>query len=132
MTERIERNDAEWHQRLTAEQFHITREKGTERAFTGEYWETETPGVYHCICCDQPLFDSQAKFDPGTGWPSFSDTIAESAVTRLADYSGGQNRTEAACSCCDAHLGHVFDDGPPPTNLRYSISSAALRLEPRE
>jgi len=130
MTDRIERTDAEWRQRLTAEQFHITREKGAERAFTGEYWETETPGVYHCLCCDQPLFDSQAKYDPGTGWPSFFDAIDESAVTRHADYSGGRDRTEASCSRCEAHLGHVFDDGPPPTDLRYSINSASLRFQP--
>jgi len=132
MTDPAERTEAEWRQILTDEQFRITRRKDTERAFTGEYWETETPGLYRCVCCGEPLFDSETKFDSGTGWPSFYDIAESSTVTRQPDYSGGLERTEVVCGRCGAHLGHVFDDGPPPTNLRYCINSVSLKLEPRQ
>jgi peptide-methionine (R)-S-oxide reductase len=130
MTEKITKTDAEWRALLTPEQYHVTREKGTERAFSGEYAGTKAPGTYVCVCCGQPLFAAATKFESGTGWPSFWEPVAPDAVATETDRKFFMRRTEVLCSRCDAHLGHVFEDGPDPTGLRYCMNSASLKLKP--
>jgi peptide-methionine (R)-S-oxide reductase len=129
MKYKINKTDAEWHDQLTEEQFHVTREKGTERAFTGKYHDCKDAGVYRCVCCGNELFDSDTKFDSGTGWPSFWQPISDENVGTEEDRGWFMRRTEVVCNKCGAHLGHVFEDGPQPTGLRYCMYSASLELD---
>jgi peptide-methionine (R)-S-oxide reductase len=132
MSEKIRKSDSEWRSELSEEQYSVTRKKGTEPPFSGEYEDTETQGTYVCVCCGQPLFSSEAKYHSGSGWPSYWQPIAAENVEMERDTAHGMDRTEVLCSRCDAHLGHVFEDGPQPTGMRFCINSAAMRLIEKE
>ncbi len=129
---KVNKTDREWQRQLSPDEFRITRQKGTEPAFTGQYWNTKAQGTYSCRCCGTPLFSSETKYDSGSGWPSFYRPIDSSNVEEHSDHSHGMRRTEITCHVCDAHLGHVFEDGPQPTGLRYCVNSASLKLQSKE
>ncbi len=128
----VEKSDAEWRQQLSEEEYQVTRRAGTERAFTGRYWDTKTPGIYHCVCCGTPLFDAATKYDSGSGWPSFWQPLEDGLIEERRDTSHGMLRVETLCQRCGAHLGHVFPDGPAPTGMRYCINSLSLELRPAD